>query len=148
MNDCMVDNNIAADCITSPGILFIVWFVSSAKMCVHTGSSHKAVKECFKEHKGYLNQHTNLLRKGKIKVYHFNLSDHSKSDMRITLVGKVQSKDLFMREERRRKINFTPTKLRESTKGSTESIGERKEPLLIANKKKYFFLGDFILVSN
>ena len=67
-----------------------------------TTGCHKAVKERFKEHKGYITQHANLLRKGKAKAtgYHFNLPGHNESDMRITLLEKVHSKDPFMREER------------------------------------------------
>ena len=33
-----------------------------------TTGCHKAVKERFKEHKGYITQHYNLLRKGKAKA--------------------------------------------------------------------------------
>ena len=54
------------------------------------------------EHKGYVTQHSNLLKKGKAKAtgHHFNLPGHSESDMRITVVEKVHSRDPFMLEER------------------------------------------------
>ena len=100
LNNYKVDINVAADCNTRN----IVYCLTCLKCRdgVYIGSSHKAVKDRFKEHKGYVTQHSNLLKKGKAKAtgHHFNLPGHSESDMRITVVEKVHSRDPFMLEER------------------------------------------------
>ena len=120
VNDYKVDINVAADCSTRNIVYCLVCI--KCKDGVFIGSSHKAVKERFKEHKGYVTQHANLLRKGKAKAtgYHFNLPGHNESDMRITLVEKVHSKDPFMREEREK---FYINKFEAKYKGINRKYG-------------------------
>ena len=58
--------------------------------------------------------------KAKATGYHFNLPGHSESDMRITVVEKVLSKDPFMREEREK---FYINKFEAKFKGMNRKYG-------------------------
>ena len=92
-NNYKVDINVAADCETENS----VYLLECAK-CLdqYVGTTQHPLKERFKQHKGYVTQ--NL--QDKATGFHFNQPGHSTSDMRITIIEKVFSKDVILREQR------------------------------------------------
>ena len=65
----------------------------------YIGTTYMSLRERFKEHLlGYVDR--NLEATGK----HFNLPGHTKWDMKVTVLEKVQSRDLWMREEREHEL--------------------------------------------
>ena len=90
-----VDINCEADCTTTN----IVYCLSCGKCGEqYIGTSKKALKERFKEHKGYVTNFVN--HPDKVTGAHFNLPGHSVSDMKITVVEKVFNPDPMIREQR------------------------------------------------
>ena len=88
-----VDLNVATDCKT-----FNVVYCITCKKCriQYIGETWKSVSERFKEHKSYVTS-KNL---SKATGEHFNGPGHSVSDMSISVVEKIFSKDGFYRKER------------------------------------------------
>ena len=64
----------------------------------YIGTTYRSLRERFKEHLGYVDR--NVEATGN----HFNLPGHSKWDMKVTVLEKVNSRDLWMREEREHEL--------------------------------------------
>ena len=60
----------------------------------YIGTTYRSFRDRFREHLGYVDR--NVEATGK----HFNLPCHSKWDKKVTILEKVHSRDLWMREER------------------------------------------------
>ena len=62
----------------------------------YIGETERSLQERFSEHKAYvMSRHL-----GKATGFHFNLSGHSVSDMKVTILEKVHSLDPLVRKER------------------------------------------------
>ena len=62
----------------------------------YVGETERTLQDRFSDHKGYaVNQHMN-----KTTGAHFNLKGHKISDMRVTIIEKVFSRDSAVRKER------------------------------------------------
>ena len=59
----------------------------------YIGQMSKSLKERFSQHLGYVDR--NVEATGK----HFNLPGHSKSDMGVTVLEKIHSRNVWFREE-------------------------------------------------
>ena len=59
----------------------------------YIGQTSKSLKERFSQHSGYVD------RKVEATGKHFNLPGHCKSDMRVTVVEKIHSMEVWVREE-------------------------------------------------
>ena len=59
----------------------------------YIGQTSKSLKERFSQHLGYVDR--NIEATGR----HFNLPGHSKSDMGVTILEKIHSKNVWFREE-------------------------------------------------
>ena len=75
----------------------IIYCVSCQKCrAQYIGQSERSLHDRFSEHKGYV---VNSVR-SKATGEHFNLPGHTVSDMNVTIVEKVYSRDQMVREER------------------------------------------------
>ena len=87
-----VDLPMALDCNTTNICYAITCGVVRCSQ-QYIGQTSKSLRERFTQHCGYVDK--NVEATGK----HFNLPGHSKSDMNITVVEKIHSKDTWVREE-------------------------------------------------
>ena len=105
-SDYTVDINAAVTCKTRNMIYCI-----SCKKCSeqYVGESERSLQERFSEHRGYVtNKHLT-----KATGAHFNQRGHSVSDMSVSIVEKVYSKNENFRKEREKMfINKMQTKYR------------------------------------
>ena len=80
------------------------WFIRKIVYCIackrcrqqYIGESERSLKERFSEHCGYVSNQ-NLT---KATGHHFNQPGHSISDMTVTIIEKVHSKDELLRKQR------------------------------------------------
>ena len=76
----------------------------------YIGTTGNSISSRFSQHLGYVNQYNTKIAAGKIPEAtgeHFNLPNHSISDMRLQIVEKVFSKSKAVREEREKMyINY------------------------------------------
>ena len=92
-NNTIVDINAAVIC-KSTNIIYCI----SCQNCKmqYIGETERSLQERFSEHKAYvMSRHL-----GKATGIHFNLSGHSVSDMKVTILEKVHSLDPLVRKER------------------------------------------------
>ena len=87
-----VDLNSAMDCNTINICYAISCGVANCSM-QYIGQTSKSLKERFSQHSGYVD------RKVEATGKHFNLPGHCKSDMRVTVVEKIHSMEVWVREE-------------------------------------------------
>ena len=80
------------DCLTSNLCYAITCGVTRCAQ-QYIGQTSKSLKERFSQHLGYVDR--NIEATGK----HFNLSGHSTSDMGVTILEKIRSKNVWFREE-------------------------------------------------
>ena len=82
--------SISGDC-SSSNIIYLL----GCRKCPqqYIGETERTLKERFFEHKGYVNTNN----QSKATGVHFNTKGHSVSDMQITIVEKIFSKDLMFR---------------------------------------------------
>ena len=59
----------------------------------YIGQTSKSLRERFKQHLGYVDNNKEATGR------HFNLPGHSKWDMKVTVLEKIHSKEVWMREE-------------------------------------------------
>ena len=105
-NTCTVDINTAVTCKTR-NIIYCI----TCKRCSeqYIGESERSLQERFSEHRGYVTNR-NLT---KATGLHFNQRGHSVSDMSVSIVEKVYSKNENFRKEREKMfINKMQTKYR------------------------------------
>ena len=88
-----VDLTTAMDCNTANICYAITCGVARCSK-QYIGQSSKTLKERFKQHCGYVDNNREATGT------HFNLPGHSKSDMKVQVVEKIHSKEVWVREER------------------------------------------------
>ena len=81
------------DCDTRNLCYAITCSVANCKQ-QYIGQTHRSLKERFREHLRYVDIDREATGK------HFNLPGHSKSDMTVTVLEKVHSRDVWLREEK------------------------------------------------
>ena len=88
-----VEVNTAVTCNT-PNVIYCI----SCNHCgeQYVGETHRPLKDRFGEHRGYVNRKEVKKATGD----HFNSSGHSISDMRIQIVEKMFTRDIFFRKQR------------------------------------------------
>ena len=86
--------------ITTSGYCFSnnIIYLLGCRKCPqqYIGETERTLKERFSEHKGYVNTNN----QSKATGVHFNTRGHSVSDMQITVVEKIFSKDPMFRKQR------------------------------------------------
>ena len=87
-----VDLNSEMDCTTTNVCYAITCGVARCSQ-QYIGQTSKSLRERFSQHIGYVDK--NIEATGK----HFNLPGHDKSDMKATVVEKIHSKEVWVREE-------------------------------------------------
>ena len=87
-----VDLNSEMDCTTTNVCYAITCGVARCSQ-QYIGQTSKSLRERFSQHIGYVDK--NIEATGK----HFNLPGHDKSDMKVTVVEKIHSKEVWVREE-------------------------------------------------
>ena len=88
-----VDFNSQLDCDTRNLVYAITCSVANCRK-QYIGKTKRSLRERFKEHLGYVDRHTDTTGR------HFNMPGHSKSDMLVTVLEKIHSRDVWVREER------------------------------------------------
>ena len=88
-----VQLNTKMDCDTRNLCYAITCSVANCKQ-QYIGQTHRSLKERFREHLRYVDIDREATGK------HFNLPGHSKSDMTVTVLEKVHSRDVWLREEK------------------------------------------------
>ena len=88
-----VEVNTTVTCNT-PNVIYCI----SCNHCgeQYIGETHRPLKDRFGEHRGYVNRKEVKKATGN----HFNSSGHSISDMRIQIVEKMFTRDIFFRKQR------------------------------------------------
>ena len=94
-NGFQVKINAAVDC-NSKNILYYLFCRKANCSEFYIGQSKNSLKERFSDHRGYVN--TSKLHQA--TGAHWNLPGHKVSDMGITVLEKIKSKDPFYRKER------------------------------------------------
>ena len=87
-----VELNSEMDCLTQNICYAITCGVTRCSQ-QYIGQTSRSLKERFRQHQYYVDK--NMEATGK----HFNLPGHSKSDMKVTVLEKIHSKDVWVREE-------------------------------------------------
>ena len=85
------------DCETKNLLYAISCTVANCRQ-QYIGTTYRSLRERFREHLGYVDK--NVEATGA----HFNLPGHSKADMKVMVVEKVNSRDLWLREEREHEL--------------------------------------------
>ena len=86
-----VDFNSQLDCDTRNLVYAITCSVANCRK-QYIGQTNRSLRERLKEHLGYVDRHTDATGR------HFNMPGHSKSDMLVTVLEKIHSRDVWVRE--------------------------------------------------
>ena len=87
-----------ADGLTTKNLCYAITCTVGNCRQQYIGTTHRSLRDRFREHLSYVDR--NVEATGN----HFNLPGHSKSDMKVTVLEKVHSRDIWMREEREHEL--------------------------------------------
>ena len=90
-----VELRTSMDCNTR-NIIYCIQCLKHGCGQQYIGQTQNSLKDRFNQHRGYVNNK----KLEKATGLHFNLAGHSISDMHVTIVEKVHSRDEFIRKRR------------------------------------------------